>query len=135
MKKFFGIITSLVIAVSLGLSTVQSTPVLALGEGGAQGGVGAAKGDGVPTNFANGDNSIIKNIINTMLYAIGILSVIMLIFGGFRYVTSSGNKDAVTAAKNTILYAIIGLLVALFAYAIIRFVLNIALDGGTGTNV
>lgn len=71
-----------------------------------------------------------------MLYFIGILAVVMLIFGGFRYVVSSGNKDAVTSAKNTILYAVIGLLVALFAYAIIQFVLNTVIGlGGNSTDV
>ena len=50
-----------------------------------------------------------------MLYAIGVLSVIMLIFGGLRYVISGGQKEAVTAAKNTILYAVVGLLIAVFA--------------------
>ena len=44
-----------------------------------------------------------------MLFGVGVLSVVMLIFGGFRYVISGGKKESVTNAKNTILYAIIGL--------------------------
>ena len=60
----------------------------------------------------------------------------MLIIGGIRYVISGGNSAAVTAAKNTILYAIVGLIIALFAYAIVNFVIGSLTGGGTGgTNV
>ena len=62
-------------------------------------------------------------IINILLWAIGIVSVIMLIIGGFRYATSNGDSNQVTAAKNTIMYAVIGLVIAMFAYAIVNFVL------------
>jgi hypothetical protein len=62
-----------------------------------------------------------------MLYIIGAVSVIMLIYGGIRYTTSGGNANSVTAAKNTILYAIIGLVVAIFAYAIVNWVLDAVL--------
>jgi len=128
------IITGL-FAIGLGVALI-ATPVSALGEGGAPAGVNAARGDNTPTNLINGDTSIVKRGINIMLFGVGVLSVIMLIFGGFRYVVSSGNKDAVTSAKNTILYAVIGLLVALFAYAIIQFVLNTVIGlGGNSTDV
>ena len=112
-----------------------ATPVSALGEGGASAGIGAARGDNTPSNLVNGDSSIIKRAINIMLFAVGVLSVVMLIFGGFRYVISGGKKESVTNAKNTILYAIVGLLVAVFAYAIINFILGAALSGGSTTNV
>jgi hypothetical protein len=52
----------------------------------------------------------------------------MILFGGLRYVLSGGNSSAVTSAKNTIMYAIIGLVVAFFAYAIVQFVMG-ALTG------
>ena len=48
----------------------------------------------------------------------------MLIYGGIRYTVSGGESAAVTSAKNTILYAIIGIIVALLAYAIVNFVLG-----------
>lgn len=121
---------------TIGLGVVLMTaPVSALGEGGAPAGVNAARGDNTPTNLINGDSSIVRRGINIMLYGVGVLSVIMLIFGGFRYVISGGKKESVTNAKNTILYAIIGLLVAVFAYAIINFILGAALSGGSTTNV
>ena len=55
---------------------------------------------------------------------IGAVSVVMLIIGGIRYTTSQGDSSAVTSAKNTILYAVIGLVVAILAYAIVNFVVD-----------
>ena len=71
-----------------------------------------------------GTDGVVTNIINTMLFIIGILAVIMLIFGGIRYVTSSGDAGRVTAAKNTVMYAIIGLIVAIVAWAVVNWVMS-----------
>jgi Type IV secretion system pilin len=70
-----------------------------------------------------------------LLFIIGALSVIMIIIGGFRYVVSGGSQTAVSGAKNTILYAIIGLVVAFVAYAAVNFVLGSLITGTGGTNV
>lgn len=61
----------------------------------------------------------------------------MLIIGGLRYVVSGGSSSAVTAAKNTVLYAIVGLVIAFLAYAVINFVINTLAPGAVsgGTNV
>ena len=64
-----------------------------------------------------------KKIINTILYIIGILAVVMVIIGGVQYTTSGGDQAKVTKAKNTILYGIIGLVIAILAYAIVNFVI------------
>jgi hypothetical protein len=69
-------------------------------------------------------NGIIQTVINIMLFIVGILSVIMIIFGGIRYVTSTGDKGKVDSAKNTILYAIVGLVVAIVAFAVVQWVFN-----------
>ncbi len=66
----------------------------------------------------------IQNITNTMLFAIGVVAVIMLIVGGFRYIFSGGNSTSVNAAKDTILYAVIGIVVAILAFAIVNFILG-----------
>lgn len=66
----------------------------------------------------------IKTITNVMLYIIGALSVVMIIFGGIKYVVSAGDSSKVTSAKNTIMYAVIGLVVAILAYAIVNFVIT-----------
>lgn len=66
----------------------------------------------------------ISTIINVLLGLIGVVAVIMLIYGGFRYVLSAGNEKATSAAKDTILFAIIGIVVAVLAFAIVNFVIG-----------
>lgn len=66
----------------------------------------------------------IKNVINILLFIIGAAAVIMIIIGGIRYVVSGGDQGAVTGAKNTILYAVVGLVIAIMAYSIVNFVVT-----------
>lgn len=63
-------------------------------------------------------------ITNLLLYAAGILAVVFVLVGAFQYVISGGNPDATKKAKDTILYALIGLVVTAAAYAIVNFVLG-----------
>lgn len=70
-------------------------------------------------------NKLIGTIVNTLLFLVGTLSVIMIIVAGIWYVTSSGDTTKVTRAKNTLTYAIVGLLVALLAFAIVNWVLKL----------
>jgi glucose uptake protein GlcU len=65
-----------------------------------------------------------KNVINTMLFILGIIAVIMIILGGIRYTTSAGDASRVKAAKDTIMYSIVGLVVAMLAFAIVNFVIG-----------
>lgn len=65
----------------------------------------------------------VQTVVNFLLWLIGILSVIMIIFGGIKYTTSGGDSGKLTSAKNTIIYSVIGLLVAIFAYAIVNLVI------------
>ena len=67
---------------------------------------------------------LISGVINIISLVIGIVAVIMIIVGGFKYITSSGDSGKVGSAKNTILYAIIGLVVVALAQVIVRFVLG-----------
>ena len=69
-------------------------------------------------------NNIVHTIVNLLSAIVGIVAVIMIIVGGFRYITSGGNDTSVTSAKNTILYAIIGLVVVALAQLIVRFTLS-----------
>lgn len=85
-------------------------------------GAEAAKGEGAADGI-NRPNDLVKNVVNGILYFVGILSVVMLIWGGILYTTSAGDSNKVTTAKNTIMYAVIGLVIAIFAYAIVNFVL------------
>jgi hypothetical protein len=90
---------------------------------GIEGGVNCAQTDNTPTSLFEADG-VFTTIINVLLFIIGAISVIMLIIGGIRYTVSGGDSGAVTSAKNTILYAIIGLVVAFLAFAIVNFVLT-----------
>lgn len=71
-----------------------------------------------------GSNGILTNVINLLLTVIGIIAVIMIIVGGIRYTTSNGDASQTKSAQNTILYAVVGLVIAIMAYAIVRFVVN-----------
>lgn len=84
-------------------------------------GIGCAQGDDQPTELF-GDGGIFTKVVNVLLFLVGIISVIMIIIGGIRYSTSNGDQGAITAAKNTIMYAVIGLVVAILAFAIVNFV-------------
>jgi|AntRauTorckE6833_2_1112554.scaffolds.fasta_scaffold44394_2 hypothetical protein len=68
--------------------------------------------------------NIITTTINVFSLVVGVISVIMIIIGGLKYITSGGDSGNVTGAKNTILYAVIGLVVVALAQVIVRFVLN-----------
>lgn len=96
-------------------------------------GINAARGQGQPGTLF-GSDSIVSTIVNILLFIVGALSVIMLIVGGLRYVISGGNSTAVTAAKNTILYAIVGLVIAFLAYAAVNFVINAIAPGAGGSS-
>jgi cytochrome bd-type quinol oxidase subunit 2 len=88
-----------------------------------QEGAEIARAEGMPAELI-GDNGVFTQLTSIALAIVGALSVTMLIWGGVRYIISGGDSKKITDAKNTILYAIIGLIIAVLAYAIVRFVLN-----------
>jgi cytochrome bd-type quinol oxidase subunit 2 len=120
MKKITKTLTQIFTGVGAAL-TLWTGKALALSS--VQEGANAAHANGMPTELF-GDAGVFTRITNILLFAIGIVSVIMLIYGGLRYVTSGGDQKKVTDAKNTVLYAIIGLIVAVLSFAIVNFVLQ-----------
>lgn len=74
-------------------------------------------------------NNIITTVINIFSLVVGVVSVIMIIIGGLKYITSGGDSGNVSGAKNTILYAIIGLVVVALSQVIVRFVLSRVTEG------
>ena len=104
--------------------SVSSAPVFAADNLTIRGGVDSSKGNDQPEELFDGDDAIFKTVANVLLFIIGAISVIMLIIGGIRYTISQGDSSAVQSAKNTILYAVIGLIVAILAYALINFVIT-----------
>ena len=114
------------LGLSLAVPALQPTALAQCtidGSGGLQAGANCAKGNDQQADLF-GDGGIFRTITNVLLFIIGAISVIMLIIGGIRYVVSGGDSGAVTAAKNTILYAVIGIIVALLAYALVNFVIG-----------
>lgn len=69
-------------------------------------------------------NGTIKTVIDLLSVVVGFIAVIMIIVGGLKYIISSGDSGNVNSAKNTILYAIVGLVIVALAQVIVRFVLN-----------
>lgn len=69
-------------------------------------------------------NNIITDAINIFSIIVGIVAVIMIIVGGFKYITSGGDSGNITSAKNTIIYAVIGLVIVALAQFLVQFVLD-----------
>jgi hypothetical protein len=84
----------------------------------------ATDGCGTETASENSIGTVLKAALNLLSIVVGIIAVIMIIVGGLRYVLSMGDSNNTKAAKDTILYAIIGLIVVAFAQIIVKFVLN-----------
>lgn len=134
MKSFKNILKLVLPAVIFGVValagiTATASNAFALS---VQEGAEMARCDGCPDELF-GDAGVFRQVTNIILYIVGIIAVIMLIIGGIKYVVSGGDSKKVTDAKNTILYAIIGLAVCFFAFAIVNFVIN-SLATAEGTN-
>ena len=72
----------------------------------------------------DGKDGLIKTVVNVLLWAVGILSVIMIIFSGFRYITSAGDASKTKSAQSTLIYSVVGLIVAIMAWAIVNMVIK-----------
>ncbi|AJA06268.1 membrane protein [Candidatus Nanosynbacter lyticus] len=98
-------------------------PVVSAGNG-----IDICAGDGSGSVYCNNKsdgegkvNGIIGSIVQVLLTAVGVISVIMIVIGGIMFATSSGDAQKTAKARNTILYAVIGLVVSIFAAAIVNF--------------
>ena len=69
-------------------------------------------------------NGIIKTIVEVLLTAVGAISIIMIVIGGILFALSSGDAQKAAKARSTILYAVVGLIVSVFASAIVNFVFD-----------
>lgn len=96
------------------------------------------EGDSTSCDDSDGDkvNSTVTNIINIASLVVGVVAVIMVIVGGLKYVTSQGDSGGITSAKNTIIYAIVGLVIVALSQVIVRFVVDRSTDtDSTGSPV
>jgi hypothetical protein len=131
LKKIQYLTLSLV--ASLGLMVGTAMPVFAQTGTknvacGATGNITGADGNGggcaVDTTADTKVNNAVKFAIRIFQTIVGLISVFMIITGGLKYITSGGDSGGVSGAKNTILYAVIGLVVVALAEVVVQFVLN-----------
>lgn len=132
MKKFTKLLITLGSIFSIALLSVPA--VLAVGcssstlttQQAIQCGTDNAAGNSGNQNASSSIDTTIANVINILSVVVGVVAVIMIIVAGFRYITSGGKQESITAAKNTLVYAIIGLVVVATAQIIARAVLHLA---------
>ena len=72
----------------------------------------------------DGLSNILKNATNIVLFIAGALAVIMIIYGSIRFMTAHGNEKQVESARLIVTYSVIGLIIAILAYALVNFVLS-----------
>ena len=69
-------------------------------------------------------DAIVSNIVSTLLIVSGAASVVVIVIAGIMYTTSAGNEKRITTAKDAILYAVVGLIISILAFAIVNFVIT-----------
>lgn len=120
MKKWKQLIVSFMMVLGLGLTILPSPSASAInvfqGCSGSASTVCKSQGDEA--------GSMIKIVINVLLMVLGMISVIMVVIGGIRYTTSNGDSSSLKAAKETIIYAVVGLIIAIMSYTIVNFVVS-----------
>ena len=132
MKRSLALLSASFAALALVIVFVAA-PVFAVGT--ISDGADAARGAQQPTNLF-GDAGIFSQISSVLLFIVGAIAVIMIVIGGLRYVISGGDASQVQSAKNTILYALVGVIVAILAYAAVNFVIHnfTTTNGGSATS-
>lgn len=120
MKKIRTLILSLALVLSIASPAFAVNPVQSVCQSNGSASVcEASKG----TNLL-GRGGLITKLVSVFSYFAGVIAIIMMIVGGFKYVTSQGEASGLASAKSTIIYAIVGLLIAIFAQGIVQFVLS-----------
>ena len=120
MKRSLKIVSAALTALAL-VVVFSVTPTFAIGT--ISEGADSARGAQQPNNLF-GDAGIFSQISSVLLFIVGAIAVIMIVIGGLRYVISGGDSAQVQSAKNTILYALVGIIVAILAYAAVNFVIH-----------
>ena len=87
-------------------------------------GIGGEIVDGKCVTGSNSLDKIISNVVNFLSVLVGIVAVIMIMVGGFKYATAAGDSGKVSSAKSTIVYAVIGLVIVALSQTIVKFVIG-----------
>jgi hypothetical protein len=120
------IVLTLLIVLGLGASmaATYSSTALATAKDEICNGANAAGGT---TGCGGGDTGItalVASIVTVFSWIVGVLAVIMIIFAGFQYVSSGGDSGKISSAKNTLIYALVGIVVVALSQIIVKFVLQ-----------
>ncbi len=121
MKKWKQIVLSIMVASGIGAAMLQPAPAQAINVFSPCGSNGSSA---VCKSQGDDAKKTITNVINIILTILGMIAVIMIVIGGIRYTTSNGNASQTKEAKDTIIYAVIGIVVAVMSYAIVNFVIS-----------
>src|SRR3989344_9230635 len=105
------------------LSTLVFSPLVALAQAGSTGLLIPPQPKGLPGQYTTA-TTLVLQIINIALAVVGIVAILFIVIGGFRYITSAGNEEAAESGKKMITNAIIGLVVVILSYVIIRVIMN-----------
>jgi hypothetical protein len=126
LTSLITLLAGLMILIAPAVALAQFDPLQAGCEQGAQDSAVCEDTGGTKPeeNPLVGEKGIITRATQVITIGAGVAAVVMMIVGGFKYITSSGDPNNVNSAKNTILYAAIGLVIALIAQAIVVFVLR-----------
>jgi len=116
MKKIM-LLSSIIFAFITPASAFASTPFNAC-KNVVSGNTAVCSGD------AKDAKEIAKNIISVLLWIVGMASIIVIVYSGITFVTSAGNPSQITRAKTMLLYAVVGLVVSILAYAIVNFIVE-----------
>ena len=120
MKKIiFLALVSLGIASVLGLSMVSSNASAQVSSG-----INAATTDEMKNKQIDGSNGVIRTVSNILIWVVGIVAVIMIVWSGFKYITTAGDASKVASAKSSLTYAIVGLTIAILSYSIVNFIME-----------
>ncbi len=130
MKRSLKLFTTYVVAA---FTVLLLNANYALAVGTISEGADAAKGADQPADLF-GNAGVFSTISSVLLFIVGAIAVIMIVIGGLRYVISGGDASQVQSAKNTILYALVGVIVAILAYAAVNFVINSFVPSGSTTS-
>lgn len=91
--------------------------------------------NGVRCGGEQGINDIIITVLNIVIGVAFIIAVLFLVIGGFRYITAQGNEESAEAGRKTIINALIGIVVIILSFVIVRIVSNTISNGGSGNAV
>lgn len=87
-------------------------------------GIGDAGGDGCDSGADTDISALLAQVINILSWIVGVVAIFMIIIGGMKYILSGGDAAGVSSAKNTIIYSLVGLVVAALAQVLVQFVIG-----------